>query len=174
MAKGIAKSRPANSMKLLALACLAMAAVACVTPGTEIRAAVAPARFLACIQAVEQTPGNPYGLTREVWEQHMAEPYLSTPAAQVICAQAHLRTLKAQLRGRLVHAEVWELAVCWLRGFDGGMAVILRDTPDPIADDYGWRVSNLYCDKTFDPLSIPTLQLFRLHEWSNDGHTVSS
>lgn len=144
-------------MKVIALLLLSMAAVACVTPGTEIRAAVAPARFLACIQAVEQTPTNPYGLTREVWEQHMKESYLATPELQVKCAQLHLRTLKAQLRGRLVRAEVRALAVCWLRGFDAGLLVVLRDTPDPIADDYGWRVNNLYFDKTFDPSSIPTL-----------------
>jgi hypothetical protein len=125
--------------------------------GHDNSQSVDSARFLACIQAVEQTPANPYGLTRETWEHYMTEPYLSTPAAQTICAKAHLRALKAQLRGRLVHAEVWELAVCWLRGFDGGMAVILRETPDPIAEDYAQRVWNLYFDKTFDPPSLATL-----------------
>ena len=114
-------------------------------------------RFLACIQAVEGSPANPYGLTRDTWEHYIAEPYLSTPAAQAICAKAHLRALKAQLRGRLVHAECWTLAICWLRGFDGGMVVILREAPDPIAEDYGQRVNNLYCDRTFAPSSIPTL-----------------
>ena len=141
--------------RLLLLAMLATAL--CAHPGPEIIAAVAPARFLACIQAVEQTPANPYGLTRDTWEQHMREPYLSVPAAQTICAKAHLRALKAQLRGRLVHADVFPLAVCWLRGFDGGMTVILREIPDPVAEDYAQRVFNLYCAKDFDPSSLPTL-----------------
>ena len=158
MAKGIAKSRPANSMKLLALACLAMAAVACVTPGTEIRAAVAPARFLACIQAVEQTPANPYGLTPEVWKQEKMEgSYLCSHSLQEVCARRHLRTLKDQIRGVHAHADVYELAVCWLRGFDGGMDVLEGDVNDAVARDYGSRVNNLYCDRTFDPASLPTL-----------------
>ena len=153
MAKGIAKSRPANSMKLTALLLLAMTAYAKAAPPD-----VGLTRFLACIQAVEQTPANPYGLTPEVWKQEKMEgSYLCSHSLQEVCARRHLRTLRDQIRGVHAHADVYELAVCWLRGFDGGMDVLEGDVNDAIARDYGSRVNNLYCDRTFDPASLPTL-----------------
>ena len=127
-------------------------------PRPEIIAAVAPARFLACIVAVEGTPANPYGLTPEVWRQEkMQGSYLCSPSLQEVCAHRHLRTLKDQIRGVHAHADVFELAVCWLRGFDGGMDVIEGDTNDAVARDYGSRVLHLYFDPTFEPTTTPTL-----------------
>ena len=127
-------------------------------PRPEIVAAVAPAHFLACIAAVEGTPGNLYGLSRETWEQEkMQGSYLCSPGLQEVCARRHLNTLKNQIRGVHVRADVYELAVCWLRGFDGGMDVLEGDTNDAVARDYGRRVLNLYFDSTFNPPSPPTL-----------------
>ena len=129
-------------------------------PRQEIIAAVAPARFLACIVAVEGTPDNPYGLSRDTWEQHMPGiPYLATLADQQECARRHLRALKGQLRGALIRADVYELAVCWALGFDNGLAVLTGDAENPVAKDYGARVLHLYFDFTFEPevRGIPNL-----------------
>lgn len=127
-------------------------------PREETIAAVAPDRFLLCIEAVEGSPANPYGLSPETWKQEKMEgSYLCSPSLQLVCARRHIDTLKRQIRAVRVRADVYEIAVCWLRGFDGGLDVLEGDTDDAVARDYGQRVVCLYFDPTFNPAPHSTL-----------------